>query len=334
MKLQILFSGPCAYVPNRIVTDPQPAAPSWSAIFPDVTRGLSVGGAELMPHYTVLQFFTDLFHFDDEIVDLRFRKKGGREFALVLLSGHQIRIETGESTPFRPVLEPLDEQTLATGRPATQQQRDSLAWLPFLEDLFPGAGVLGNDDNDYFDGAFPVEGNLGAHVLLEQGELVTHSLTPDLAPPNQQPSIWDFRVPPEGPVLRRQAVAHTVALRIDPLTPPLSIRLTKGGTSRLISLREGVEESPLTIEIKNREMDEILRIAQGQIAEGTLDIDFKALYMFSGKHMAPCPLPVLFRAGGLGCLRTTCGGGGFVAFSESLADTLARFPATHGGGVP
>ncbi len=336
MNFQIVFSGVCAYVPNRLADDPAPA-PSWSALLPEASEGLTVNDVTLTPHYSVLQFPTDLFEVDEDLITLRFRKDGGREFGLIQLSGHQIRIETGAPKPFNPVFIEIDQATLEDPSLATEQQKTSLKWLPAMEDLLPGSGVFGNNNESFFKGPLPTQGDIAAHVIIDQGDLMTYSLIPDLAAtPTERPSIWGFHVSPNDPLKAKQAVAHAIALRIDPLTVPLAIHLFKDGQDpRVLRFKDdAVGEETVTIEIKNREMDEVLRFAEGKIPVGTVDIDFKALYMLSGMEQEPCPLPFMAKEGGLGCLRTTCGGGGFKGFASNLKGALAAFTAAGGGGKP
>lgn len=334
MNFQMIFSGPCAYIPNRLAGGEEPEG-SWSALFLDTSLGLTVEEVEIAPHYTVLQLPIDLFDLPENVNNLeilRFQKDEGPSFAAIRLAGHRLRIETGNPTEIDPVLTALPPEVLEDPESATPEQRLSLKWLPTMENLLQGSGAVGTEDEPLFDGPLlPVEGNVAAHVILDQGRLVTHSLLPERAPENERPSIWGFRASPDQDPVATQAVAHTVALRIDPLTRPLRIHLTRGDEHIVIALKDTVQDDLVTVEVKNREMDEIVQFAQAEISEGAVDRDFKTLYKFSGLQQQSCPLPFLSRAGGVGSLRTTCGGALFAGFSQVLSAPLSDFLAVGGG---
>lgn len=334
MKFEMIFSGPCAYVPNRLAGDPDPA-PSWSAILPDASLGMTVGEVEIAPHYTVLKIPDDLFELTGDIGTLeilRFQKDDGPMFAAIRLKGHEVRIETGNPVQFEPVFIDLPQEVLEDPSLATPAQMESLNWLPAIEELLPGAGTVGNADEVFFENTLPTEGNIAARVILDQGRLVTHSLLPDTAPANEPPSIWGFRAFPGHPSIATQAVAHAVTLQIDPLTAPLIIHLADADHAVEITLKKGLPaDQEVSVEVKNREMDEIVQFADGEIEVDSVDRDFKSLYLFSGMEQESGPLPFLRRGGGVGSLRTTCGGARFEGFGDEIAAAL-NFPAADGGG--
>jgi len=296
---------------------------------------MTVGEVEITPHYTVLKIPDDLFELSGDVGTLeilRFRKNDGPVFAAIRLKGHEVRIETGAQVPFEPILIELPQKTLEDPSLATPTERESLDWLPAIEELLPGAGTVGNPDEVLFENSLPAEGSIAARVILDQGRLVTHSLLPDKALANERPSIWGFRAFPGHPSIATQAVAHAVALRIDPLTVPLIIHLTDGDNEVQVTLKGGLPaDQEVSVEVKNREMDEIVQLADGKIDEDSVDSDFKSLYLFSGMEQKSCPLPFLRRGGGLGSLRTTCGGARFEGFGDEIAAAL-NLPAADGGG--
>ena len=323
-QFRVVLSGPCAYVPNRIVGEGT-APTSWSAIMPQLKLGKTVGGVSLAPHFTVLQYPTALFKadFDPSLV---FKRRGEPEFAVVVLAGERIRIDSTEKPAFRPNVCGLSKDDLkAGGKP---ENRACLDWLPAIEGLLTGSGTFGRTNKAFFDpDGFADGGAIAAHILLDRGDLIADSLVPkEFVPPTQTPGIWGFRVDSSSPKMAEQSVAYTVALQVDKLSQPVKIIIETAGSRRTVTLRQDVELPPVVeVEIKNREFDEIVRLAEGEISVGDVDHDFKVLYFLSQNEAKACPLPFLVKDGGVGTRRATCGGSQFVGFNSSFKNILTKW---------
>jgi hypothetical protein len=320
---RLVLSGPCAYVPNTVVNSGNPAT-SWSAVMPQLSIGAMVGDVSIVPHYTVIQYPTALFDADFK-PDLVFQRQGEPEVALVVLSRERIRILTAESPAYTTNYCGLSDSDLAAG--GVPGNSKCLDWIPRMERLVTGAGTLGRTDIDLFDSLTGFPGSsVAAHTLLDHGTLIADSLVPkDFSPPITVPPIWGFRIPPSSQDKALQSVAYTVALELDGLASPVQIAIESATGTRNLKLRFGTTTSPVEIEVKNREFDEIMKFAAGNITAGDIDYDFKILYFFSQQEGNPTPLPYLYREGGAGTRRATCGGAQFEGFDASLAAAMAKW---------
>jgi hypothetical protein len=327
-QFRVVLSGPCAYVPNTVVGSGTPAT-SWSAVMPQLNIGRTIeessGQVFTIPrHFTVLQYPTALFDTDFP-PDLVLQRKDEPAFGIVLLSRARIRILTAESPAYIPNDCGLSDAELAQG--GVDANSSCIDWIPRIERLFAGAGTFGRNDMDLFDAESGFPGAaVAAHTLLDHGRLVADSLVPkDFSPPGTKPPLWGFRVNPDLPNKATQSVAYTVALELNRLSAPVQIAIESAMPTRNLKLRFGTTANPVEIEVKNREFDEIVKVATGTIQTNEVDRDFKILYFLSQQEANPTPLPFLLREGGAGTLRATCGGGQFEGFDSSLAAAMAKW---------
>jgi hypothetical protein len=293
---------------------------------PFLELGRKVGGVDLAPHFSTLVFPTDRFETNTD-PHIRFRQQTGPELGIILLRGSQIRFHSAERQPFSANEMALSKEILANG-PSNSDELRSLAWIPRIEELLAGAGTLGRPGSLLFspNSGLPVAGNIAAHVLLDTGSLVTHTVFPVAAGQQEgRPNIFGFRVDAGTELVTTQATACAVALELSDLHSPLEIRIAGAGGVLTLTLRPP-SSGDVEIELSNRELEETFRLAIGEISEGDVDRDFKVLYFLSGNEGKNCPLPFLLRAAssiGVGTRRTTCGGARFEGFANGLADLVA-----------
>lgn len=348
---RVIFSGPCAYVPNRVEGGGQAA--SWSVILPNLRERWpgDADGLSIDPHLAVLQFDETAFHrlrevdgqgkeIDPPPPDVRLGRLDRRdntyeESALYELEGMRITLDIPDAAPFRPasgVVLPLElkDRERILGLP--DEKRRSLAWLPSLSWLRPQAAHFGRyDPAEYFDPGndyYPNKARTAAHVVLTKGELATAEIDTQLTQNGRRPTIWEFRPYQDQAYqnARRQAVARKLMLEASILDDPVTVTIATGQNQRIrLQLKAARRSGVVTIEIKNRELEEIFRPGGREASVVEVDEDFRYLYSHAYSYEPDATdylLPHLVEYQDAGNDSATCGGTGFSGFSKKLENAV------------
>jgi hypothetical protein len=333
---RVVFSGPCAYVPNIVEGDDPGKAKSWSVILPDIHErwpGEEKGDKVAVDaHRAVVQF--PRAKFDTSAppdIDLTVRDPdgGSRESGLFLLKGHRVTFDLPGAEYLNVLDQDIDLEIMASQDAVLEllQSKDdrwrrSMKWLPAMSWLCKDLQWFGNEGVDFFrkeegEVGFPQKGTIAGHVLLKHGLLGTHEI--DTVTTEDRPivpTIWEFR-PYCAPVdkgNRRQALAKSVALEASNLKRPVTITLTyRPGTEKTLTLKPEHCSGEVEIEIKNRELEEIFlpRPDDDEIERYPIDLDFRYMYTQAKGYIPEWKgylLPHLFAGGDGGNETATCGG--------------------------
>ncbi len=330
-----VFSGPCAYVPNKVPSTIGPAS-TWSVILPNLQTGWTNATQQVDRHQAVVQYDPAVWTASEKPdLELTINGPGGTHKSSVFrLRATQMSFVLPGAADFKPNLvsvpdaEKKDPDKIEL---LSQQQLNSLVWLAPLEKLVPGFGWFGRQFESYFDGnGLPAPaGRVAGHVLLRHGTLGTHEL--DRANPDglgrRLARIWDFRDPSVfAPAnLFVQAVALSLALTAENLGAP---EVTLRQPQRTITLTPVASGGQVSLEIKNRELENIIGLPE-EPDESKVDRDFRFLYNHDQQGQEDetrYPLPHLLPiSGGIGGETATCGGSGSKGFAERFKSTIAQW---------
>ncbi len=358
---RVIFSGPCAYVPNRVEGDSR-VAKSWSVILPNLSKRWPVkadgeatdektaDGISVDPHLAVLQFDETAFVVEegglgdgnnrrrspDVRLGLRRSDESYAESSLYLLDGWRVHFEIPDAPELGLANAEVGDDLLGDKDRILrlpEEQRRSLVWLPALSWLRPGVEHFGRADRTYFGtDAYPKKGTVAGHVLLTHGELATAEID-SVVPVNQprEATIWEFRPRDnEGYGGRCQAVARRVMLEATWLEKPVTVVLSPSAKRQFrLKLKAARSTGVVEIEIKNRELEEIfLPGGSENDLEVDLDEDFRYLYSHI-KGYDPLAkdylLPHRVKGGGAGNNSATCGGKQGSGFSRELAYAVCQW---------
>lgn len=326
---RIVFSGPGAFVPNKIAGSGG-SATSWSLVMPQLDHERQIGRYRIRSHYSVVQYPSGILD-PGGPVDLTFTNLQKESFELVRLNGHQVRIRTVKAAPLIIEPEDLPKDVLDFSIPPSLDQLKALAWIPSTERTCSGAGTFGPLPTGFFNLAngFPNEGDTAAHVIIDKGNLMTLTL----GPPGTDPAkgklrLWDFKLPGTKDAEFTQGVAFSTALVLRDLTDPIEIVLATSAGSRSLKISAATQANPpeiIEVEIKTREMDEVVGFDDSTLQEGEADQDFRVVHLFSNSQNKRCLLPHLSSKvpfGGLGTIRATCGCARFAGFHKRYNKAL------------
>ncbi len=356
---RVIFSGPCFYIPNFVQPEDDKTiteAKSWSVILPNIKKGRSKDFQDkkyehdisITPHHSVLVYDTEHFC-AGSIKDLVFNRKDGKPKGVLLLENKQISIGSKKNTAVTTNRSSVDRLTKRSRENISNLREDqlkSLCWLPSMGDLAPDMAWFGDDDKFFTHHGYPDPGNgyIAAHVLLKTGHLYTHTIS---GMQENVPLIWQFR--PAGSAqnnaYKTQAVAYEVALEILEIEDPLSITLSginsEGNpTTQTLTVKGDLpDNTTVTVEIKNRELQEIFLSGEDELAKSItvetedgpkdvdVDIDFRVLYEdVLGYGLPGKEYPLAHRVtddeSSGGGERATCGGTKLQGFS-SLSNAKA-----------
>jgi hypothetical protein len=341
---RVVFSGPCAYMPNIVEGEDPGNAKSWSVILPDIRKrweGEEEGDKVAVdPHRAVVQF--PRAKFDTSVppdIDLKVRDPDGgvRETGIFLLSGHRVTFDLPGAEGLNILDQDIDLETMASQDAVLKllQSRDdrwrrSMKWLPAMSWLCRDLQWFGREGVRFFrreegETGFPQKGTIAGHVLIEKGSLGTHEIdTVTTVDRPIVPTIWEFR-PHGAPVDKgnhRQALAKSIALEARNLERPVTITLTyRPGTKETITLKPEHCRGEVEFEIKNRELEEIFlpRPDGVEIERYPVDLDFRYMYTRAKGYVPESkeyPLPHLIAGGDGGNETATCGGVGTSGFAS------------------
>lgn len=329
---RIVFSGPCAFVPNRLSGDENPAS-SWSVLIPELTRGRTIvrptaegeSRIAIPPHFPAVVFPRRLLASGTKSTALFFRRPPGEEFGVALLDSERLVIrfpEQNRNRQLRPSLEPRQGD-----RPDFEAGRWSLQWTIPIEDLLAGAGEVRS--RDVFDNGAPQQGSLAGHVLLDDGDLYTHSFSEV----GGRVSLWAFGDPERPDEELPQAgrpVSYTVALDIPDAEGTVELRFEKpsvlGTITQRLFLNPDPESPDIEVLLSHRELEEVVGLGNVTPADGEFDRDYEAHYTLSAQAEAQGRrLPRLvgtISPFGFGGHRLTCGTSLFEGFDAEFEAVL------------
>ncbi|HEX7180910.1 MAG TPA: hypothetical protein VF756_03650 [Thermoanaerobaculia bacterium] len=344
---RVIFSGPCAYVPNIVEGGDPGSAKSWSVILPDIRKGLraedTADGVRVDRHRAVVQF--PKAKFDTPVlpdIDLTVRDPDREPQGLFLLDGHRVTFDI----PGAKDLEVLDQEidldmanqnaVLGLLNPENPEdlRRKSMKWMPDMSWLSEKLQWFGREDVGYFREeeehfGFPEAGAIAGHVLLKHGSLGTHKIDKLSTDGQAVPTIWEFR--PHGAEvgkgIRRQALANSIALEASNLEKPVTITVAYSPTAqKTLTLKLDHCEGEVEIYIKNRELEEIFLPRRfAEFEPHPVDVDFRYLYT-QAKGYAPeskeYHLPHRVEGGNGGNEVGTCGGTKFSGFASKYQDIM------------
>jgi hypothetical protein len=332
--LRVVFSGPCAYVPN-IVEGVEGAAASWSVLLPNLSRGWSgdKDGIRADRHLAVLSYNPSNFKSSGGDPDIKIKSLDAqlmyKEYDVFLLDSCQVTFDASAAlTVDKSSIEGVREYPekvsalLANNDPLLR----SMEWLPSMNWLRSRLQWFGSREPDYYfdERGRPNSRNsaLSAHVLVKAGNLVAGNLD---VTSKGQPTIWAFRPyqAPEGMRERKQALAGSVVLEL-----PLQTVVTVKYPEQEVKITSVQTSGDVTLEIKNREAEEILMPDTFEFEPQGVDFDFRYLYTH-GKHYDPdclCyPVPLQVYPGGGGNQAGTCGGNQFQGFSVGFESKIDKW---------
>jgi hypothetical protein len=202
-------------------------------------------------------------------------------------------------------------------------------WLPAMSWLRQKLQWFGFDSTRYFEPAhgYPQAKTLAAHVLLKKGTLIANELDTIPLDSDLAPTIWEFMphnaTPGSGS--RNQALAKSIALEVS-MTDPVSIIIASSPSEKsTITLKNDKLTGIRSIEIKNRELEEIFVPDGFEFERPMVDLDFRYMYKHAAGYdpkLLDYPLPYLLKGGGGGNEVGTCGGNRFSGFSKTLKDNV------------
>jgi len=339
-KFRVVFSGPCAYMPN-IVEGGGGTAMSWSVILPDIRAGWPGGDDDIQAdrHYPVLLYAPDDFDSDtDPDVILRLKDNHGsyHDRNLFNLNGHRVtfdfpdisdlKIEDVTIAPFVRGDEAEILKLMARKDPLLQ----SMDWLPSMNWLRQKLQWFGSDNDNYFlvDG-YPRQGTIAAHVLVKSGKLVADEIDTVIDQNSDEvPTIWEFRSKCDKPGAgsRIQALAKSIALEVD-LEKPASIYISTSTATATLTLKNNKLTDVRGIEIKNRELEEIFLLDGREIEGQNVDWDFRYMYKHAAGYdptLLNYPIPHKLSPGA-GNEVGTCGGNRFSGFAKRLKNDVEKW---------
>ncbi len=331
---RMVFSGLCAFVPNRLASDGAPAS-SWSVLIPELSRSRRIirpvpeGGndrrIQIPPHFPSIVFPRRFLDQSTKPTTLFFRRPMEEESGVALLDSERLLIrfpEQARQRDLKPDLRPREADL-----PDFAQGPWSLRWLIAMEEMLAGAGEV--QTQDLFSGLRPQEGTLAGHILLDDGILHTHSF----AEPGRNVALWRFEDPEDagGPAQGDgRPVAYTVALEIPDAEGPVELRFEKPDAfvtrRQSLMLAPDPEVSEIEVTLNNREFEEVVGLGDGTFGQGSFDRDVEIHHTLSAQAGAVGRrLPRLagaFPEGGLGGERLTCGEVEFTGFDGDFDDRL------------
>lgn len=336
---RVVFSGPCAYLPNLVEGEKGPAT-SWSVVLPYLKNGWSGeengDGTSADRHLGVVQFSEALFQ-TSEPPDIRLavRDEEARSYqqsSLFLLNGHQITFDLPGAETLKVVEQEIDPKVMSDQKAVQQLLKDSdarmrsMSWLPAMSWLRKELQWFGRDGITFFqDNGFPQKNTLAGHVLLKQGSLIANEIdtVPEEGSNTTVPTIWEFRPPPytdANDKNHRQALAKSIALEVEGLEKPVTITIAfSPDVKKTLTLKAVPATGVVEIQIKNRELEEIFLSDSGEFEQHPVDLDFRYMYTQAqgyDPNAKDYPLPCLYAASGGGNERGTCGGHRFSGYSK------------------
>jgi hypothetical protein len=267
--LRVLFSGLCAFVPNRPFDRLEDPPTQVTVLLPNLLKPQpldtnSPSGNTLEPHFPLLGFdLSDLHPQSQRKPDL-WREASGK--GACLLYGEEISLElnipsNGHSKltiPTRSENQPKEKQ-----EEATPTDRESLYWLSRLDRATPKHFVIPTLLTD----SLSQEDNppLLARMRLEQGFLRVSKLSE---------RVCRF----DGSNGYIQQIATELALDIPGVEGPAAIVLRgSDGTERSLTLTPVRKPGVVEIRIENRELDDLLGIPQEMFPPREL-ADYQVFY--------------------------------------------------------
>ena len=350
---RVVFSGPCAYVPNIVKGDDPGSAKSWSVILPDLHKGWTGDDDKVQAdrHLAALLYSPHDFDSDtnpDAILLVKDSYEVYQHSSLFFLTGHRITFDLPDAAGLTIEDVPLDPRTrgdqakvleLLTKNPPDPLLR-SMDWLPamsWLQQSFEWEWFGYNNPDYYFrdhglpDDGYPVTGVLAAHVLLKQGTLIANEI--DVRPKSTGgilPIIWEF-MPLGGSTgsgFQNQALAKSIALEVtmpDDKAASITLSYSPDITTTLTLKNLSGTRS---IEIKNRELEEIFLPGRYEYEPQQIDLDFRYLYshasLYDPKYLR-YPLPHLLYGTGAGNETGTCGGNRFSGFATGFGAVIGNW---------
>ncbi|MFY9823073.1 MAG: hypothetical protein WAM82_16950 [Thermoanaerobaculia bacterium] len=338
---RVVFSGPCAYLPNIVEGDEGPAT-SWSVVLPYMKNrwpGERDGDKiSVDSHLAVVQFSEAQFQ-TSVPPDIRLAVRNDederyQESGLYLLDGHRITFDLPGAETLKVVEQKIDPKVMSDQDAVLELLKNadpktkSMSWLPAMSWLRKNLQWFGRDGIAFFQNGFPQKGTLAGHVLLKQGSLVAHEI--DTVPKNDGtmvPTIWEFRPPgtrsnDKNP---RQALAKSIALEVNELKKPVTVTIAfSPDVKKTLTLKAKSCKGVVEIQIKNRELEEIFLSDSGEFESHPVDLDFRYMYTQAQGYdpKAKYPLPCLFEGGDAGNERGTCGGHRFSGYSKAQQATV------------
>lgn len=351
---RVVFSGPCAYVPNIVEGDDPGNAKSWSVILPDIHKrwpGEENGDKVAVdPHRAVVQFPKAKFDTSEPPdIDLIVQDpdEGPRESGLFLLKGHRVTFDLPGAEDLNVLDQDIDLGVMASQDAVLEllQSRDdrwrrSMKWLPAMSWLFKDLQWFGKEGVHFFrkekgEVGFPQKGTIAGHVLLKHGALGTHEIDTVVTDDRPVvPTIWEFRPYGESDneKNRRQALAKSIALEARDLEKPATITLTyRPGTQKVLTLKPEYCQGEVEIEIKNRELEEIFlpHPDDDEVEPYQVDLDFRYMYTRAKGYIPEWkgyPLPHLSAGADEGGNETaTCGGVKPSGFASAYKEIVSNW---------
>lgn len=272
-NLQIRISGLCFFAfDNPLKAERGPAPTSATLLLQKLTQARMLSHVVLGRNEILDQHFP-LLEFDLGDRDARSTRRadffarpdenGRMSRGVCLLFGDDVTIETddptvpshlqlGRSRPRNP--DALPQQL-------TEEEKDTLWWMPTLEDAFPGNAALNRNFVNLPPGANQA---VLARVQLRQGRLRTLELS-DLP--------CEF-VPPGSPNFN-QRIATALSLEI-PFREKVTFKMTRridGRAEENALVLKPLDGGDLDVELKNMEIDELIGVRKNYSAR--LEADFE-----------------------------------------------------------
>jgi hypothetical protein len=143
------------------------------------------------------------------------------------------------------------------------------------------------------------------------------------------PTIWEFmsKGAYQGTGFRSQALAKSIALEAT-LSQPAKVYIST--PDKTVTLTLNKLTGTRSIEIKNRELEEIFLPGGLEVEREPVDLDFRYMYRHAYGYdstLLDYPLPHLIPTGGAGNEVGTCGGNRFSGFSSDFTDLVKKWNA-------
>lgn len=265
---RVLFSGLCAFVPNKPFEQLQDPPDEVTVLLRNLLRpDLLTNEVALEPHFPLVQFdLADLHPQSPRRPDLR-REETGK--AACFLFGEEIvfdlSLPKGTARKLKTPTE-LEKQPRVGQTESTPQDRESLYWLAKLEKASPNHFV----DPEVLTTALSLAGEppIIARLKLDHGFFRVSRLSEQVC--HFEPSSGNDRY--------EQQIATELALDIEGVEGPVLILLrAPDGTERTLMLSPVRRSGLVEIRIQNRELDDFLGIPKGLLPPREV-ADFEVFY--------------------------------------------------------